>query len=116
MKVTLTLAAIAFASMSAVAQAQSTEVSGNFTIDVPYGDLNLSHRAGAEAMLNRIQAAAVRVCSGQPEVRETADMVRYRSCVKAAVRNAVFDLNATMVTQLLAGNFGAAREDYVSQR
>lgn len=116
MKVTLFLAALALASLPAVAQARPTGVSGAPTIDVPYGDLNLSRRAGAEVALSRIRAAATQVCGGQPENLDLTAFARYRSCVSAAVRNAVADLNAEMVTQLYAGNSRARRGTYVSQR
>jgi UrcA family protein len=112
MKVKLALAALAFSGLSAVASAQSVEVA---TIDVSYADLNLSSRAGAEAMLNRIQAAASRVCGGKPETRQMTDMARYRSCVSTAVRTAVSELNAAMVTQLY-GNPAALRETSITQR
>jgi UrcA family protein len=116
MKIQLILAALAFSSFAAVASAQTTEVSGLIKVDVPYGDLNLSHPAGATAMLNRIRSAAVYVCSGKPDRHELTDMARYRSCVSAAIRNAVAELNAAGVTQIYSGNTRTTRGTYVSQR
>ena len=83
---------------------------------MPYSDLNLSNRAGAEAMLNRIHSAAARACGGKPDTHQMGDMTRYRACVSEAVRNAVAELNAAMVTQLYAGNPETPRETSITQR
>ena len=90
MRLTLTLAAFAFAGLSAVAHAQPVRISGDIaSLDVPYADLNLSHPAGAETMLNRIKAAAARVCGGRPDGRERQAAVHYRTCVQSATQNAM---------------------------
>lgn len=70
---------------------------------VPYSDLNLASPAGAQAMLNRIKAAASRVCGGTPDNREIAQKQFYRGCVKVATDRAVAQLNAPMVTALHTG-------------
>ena len=113
MRLTLTLAALAFSGLTAVANAQSLDVS---TRQVSYADLNLSNRAGAEAMLNRIEAAAQQVCGGKPHNGEMQDMTRYRACVSAAEKKAVADLNAPMVTQLYAQRTGTSDDTTFSQR
>lgn len=104
MKTALTLAALAFASLSVAAHAQQVDVSKDVaTLDVPYADLNLSHPAGAQAMLNRIKAAASRVCGGKPDAREMQATAHYRTCVAAATQNAVAQLDDTRVTALYTG-------------
>ncbi|MCE9523184.1 MAG: UrcA family protein [Alphaproteobacteria bacterium] len=121
MRLTLTLAAFAFAGLSAVAHAQPVQISGDVaTLDVPYADLNLSHPAGAETMLNRIKAAAARVCGGKPDAREMHAAVHYRTCVQTATQSAVAQLNATRVTALYTGRANldqsSTQETSLSQR
>src|SRR5262245_7380596 len=95
----LILAAFAFSSASAITHAQTVDVGGVPAIEVFYGDLNLAHPAGAAAVMNRIRAAAARVCGGKPNMLEVRDQVRYRACVSTAVNNALADLNAAAVQQ-----------------
>ena len=116
MKATLTIAALAIASLSVGAQAQPIYVSSIPQIDVFYADLNLSSPAGAEVMLRRIRFAAASVCGGRPDGREIADATRFRACVAAAVSNAVAEVNAAMVSQFHAGSARGLRASYVSVR
>jgi UrcA family protein len=66
---------------------------------VNYADLNLSSRAGAEAMYRRLQAAAERVCP-ITGVAAHFDAIQQRSCMHRAIAEAVAQMNAPLVTQL----------------
>ncbi len=117
MKLTLALAALAFTSLSAIAQAQSADV---VKIEVSYADLNLSNAAGASTMLARIRAAATQACGGRPAMHDLRTASAYRSCVRTAVRNAVADLNAAQVSALYTARTGDdlrnSRETSITQR
>ena len=66
---------------------------------VPYGDLDLNKRAGAEAMLTRIKAGVDQVC-GEPGHRTLAQRQQYRTCSKQAMDSAVAQLGAPLVSAL----------------
>lgn len=96
--------ALALTRLTAIVPAQADIGSHNVPqIDVPYGDLNLSNAAGARVMLQRIKAAASRVCGGAPDLRFPVEVRRYRQCVRFAVDQAVAQLNRPMVTALHNG-------------
>lgn len=101
MKTTLFAAALAFTGLAAILPAHAD--SSIPQVRVAYGDLNLSHPAGAQTMLNRINEAASRVCGGIPHPRELMEKRFYRTCVRAATDNAVAQLNAPLVTALHTG-------------
>ena len=103
MRLTLTLAALAFASLSAIAQARPVDV---VKIEVSYADLNLSNPAGAAVMLRRIEAAASKACGGRPDTRDMNGRAHYRACVETAVKGALAELNAWRVTELHANRAG----------
>ena len=100
MRTTLIAAALVFAGFAALTQAQAGDVP---QIKVPYGDLNLSSPAGAQAMLNRIRFAASRVCGGKADNRDIPGTTFYRQCVRVAADNAVSQLDAPLVTALHTG-------------
>ena len=115
MKVAATIAALGLFGLSTAAFARAPDAFGAPRIEVSYADLNLRSPAGAEVMLNRIRWAAARVCE-RPDIREVNFMAIYRACESAAVRNAVAELNAAMVSQLYYGSRGAMRETAITQR
>jgi UrcA family protein len=89
----IALAAASIAALAQPALAQSpavvrevvTSPSGAETIRseyVTYGDLNLRHPEGAQALRSRIMAAAKRVCAPLPVYGENASP--YRACVQKA--------------------------------
>ena len=102
MKKSLFAVALAFMSLSAVAQADEyvTTQTNIAQIDVRYDDLNLSNRAGARTMLSRIEFAAVRVCGGKPDLREVAVVPLFKSCVRIATDDAIDQLGAPLVAKL----------------
>jgi UrcA family protein len=76
--------AIALSAASALAAGRN-----EVRVVVPYGDLNLAHPAGAQALLYRIDRAAGVVCGGVPDVRDVARLARHKSCKTAIVQDAV---------------------------
>ena len=83
------------------------EVLSNLGYQVSGSDLT------ASAATRRLQSCGVKVTIGHAaENVAKADAI----VVSTAVKNAVADLNAAMVTQLYAGNTAALRETSVTQR
>lgn len=83
---------------AAAAAAEETEVR---TARVSYAGLDLRTEAGGAEMLKRIRKAANRVCF-QFDTRAEA-LADERRCRRAAVDQAVSDLNAPVVTALHGG-------------
>jgi UrcA family protein len=70
---------------------------------VHYGDLNLGSQAGAKTMLQRINAAANKVCEPQADIGDLTGFGEWRKCVSTSIRNAVQSLDAPMVTAAYGG-------------
>jgi UrcA family protein len=86
------------AASGAVAQEASAP-----TIVVATAGLDLASPSGARAMLDRIQAAADRVCERpSPGVGQLEAWLDLRDCEQAAVSAAVAQLNAPLVSGLAA--------------
>jgi UrcA family protein len=100
MKCTLLAAVFAWASLSGLAFAQTRDELKIRSVQVHYGDLDLSRVDGAARMLHRIERAASRACGGRPDGRDRQDLGFYRMCVSAAADEAVANLNAPLVTAL----------------
>jgi UrcA family protein len=96
------LLAAASLSIAGAASAQSDATS----IHVSYADLNLRSDQGARSMLERIDDAAMRVCGGQPDIRQLAERDLFQKCKNQAVDRAVRDLDAPLVTAA-AGRTGS---------
>lgn len=103
MRITLIAAALAITGLTAIGPAHADDWSKVPQLDVPYGDLNLAHSAGAKTMLRRIKSAAPRVCGGKPAHYYFKAVVRFRQCVHTATDGAVAKLNAPLVTALHTG-------------
>ncbi len=56
---------------------------------VSYGDLDVSHPAGAQVLLYRLNRAAAKVCGTVPDNRDLARRALYDSCKRAAMNAAV---------------------------
>jgi UrcA family protein len=99
---TALIAAFALASLapSALAGTPSRIRGEQVSIAIPYGDLDLSTRAGAHAALKRIQAAALEICGGRPDPKQLALNVAYSACQSDVVSRGVEAFNAPMVTAL----------------
>jgi UrcA family protein len=70
---------------------------------VSYADLNLENRAGAEAMIGRIQRAAENVCGDRRGAMPLAFRVRLDRCVEDETRDALADLGHSGVSALYYG-------------
>lgn len=79
---------------------------------VPYADINLSHPAGAEVMLQRIEFAARRVCGGIPDIREIKERFYFKACVAEATDHAVDELGIPLVSSL---HFGSRTERFAAR-
>lgn len=69
-------------------------------VKVYYGDLNLQHKAGAETILKRLDAAAITACGGRVVAGPsyTESRVRFARCRTEAIRAAVTELNVPVVS------------------
>lgn len=96
----IVLAAGAALALTASAHAQDLQGQepGPMSLTVSYGDLDLTHDAGAQALYHRIRHAAERVCGGYPDSQVLALRSPYETCRKEAVERAVKSLHAPMVT------------------
>jgi UrcA family protein len=64
---------------------------------VSYADLDLSKRAGAEAMYQRLRMAAERVCPGAG-TRALPQIMQQKACVQRAIAEAVAEVSAPGLT------------------
>jgi UrcA family protein len=71
---------------------------------VPYGDLNLDSRAGADTMLRRINNASRFVCGDRTGPRPMQENGAVHSCVGESMDNAVADLAHPDVSNRYHGN------------
>lgn len=87
-------AAFAFAAMASTPAAAQER----FANPVSYADLNLDNRAGADAMLNRIESAARQGCQARSGRMTLIDRAVQRSCVAGSMDGAVTYLGHPVVT------------------
>ena len=59
------------------------------SVVVSYGDLDVSHSAGARALLYRLDRAATHICGVVPDSRDLGRATLHKSCKKAVVGAAV---------------------------
>ena len=71
---------------------------------VPYGDLNLDSRAGADTMLRRINNASRFVCGDRTGPRPMQENGSVHYCVHASTETAVNDLDNPNVSNRYYGN------------
>jgi len=62
------------------------------SVTVPYADLDIADPAGAEALSDRIDSAAEKVCS-RPDLRNLKAMVAFEECKAAAMADAMEQLS-----------------------
>jgi UrcA family protein len=100
--VLLTAVAAVFVAGSAVGAETSAVL---FHQEVSYSDLNLRSPAGTLALYRRIQAAAKSVCETR-NTRDLAEIPRARACLERAVKEAVFTVNNSALTQHYLADVG----------
>jgi UrcA family protein len=83
------------------------------SVTVNYADLDLSRDAGARVLLDRIELAASKACGGEPDNRRAfagafqPNVIEYLRCQKNAVRAAVADVNAPLLSWTFAQEEGS---------
>jgi len=105
----ITLGAIAALSLCATAPAFAQQNDAPSTTQlnervVPYGDLNLDSRAGADTMLRRINNASRFVCGDRTGSRPMQENGAVHGCVGESMDNAVADLGHPNVSNRYYGN------------
>jgi len=90
------ITAAVFVAFAASASAQSVST-GERQVTVSYGDLNVDHEAGAQILINRLRAAADRVCGGRPDIRILNQLGAYQTCVTQAMDRAVASIGHPVV-------------------
>ncbi len=99
-------AAAATLALLACAPAFAADVSPETRIVVSYADLDISRRAGAEALVVRLRQAAKQVCGEAPNISDLRSDVRYRACLKASMTRAIASVAQPVVTQAYENKFG----------
>lgn len=72
---------------------------------VSYGDLDVAHEQGAQALVERIRLAATRVCGGRPDNRDLGAWMRYHSCTHKAADDAVARVGSPLVSAVYGSPF-----------
>ena len=67
---------------------------------VSYADLNLSTKAGLEAMYSRLEEAAKDVCGEQPMLIELTRYKHYERCVDSTLASAVSSVRSASLAAL----------------
>ncbi len=70
---------------------------------VTYADLDLSREAGAQILIQRMRAAAAKVCGPAPDLRQMEMHRVYVACVNDTLQRSVASVNAPVVTSLYQG-------------
>lgn len=91
------IAAVA-ASLTIVAAPAMAE---DFSVAVPYGDLDVATPAGAQLLAQRVDAGADSACA-RPDMRNLKAMVDFNACKSAAVAGAQQQLAAADATPAVA--------------
>lgn len=74
------------------------------TYHVNYADLDLGHRAGADALFARIKSAARQVCEPvAPSAPFRFAQAREKSCMDKAIADAVADVRSPLLTDIYLG-------------
>jgi UrcA family protein len=82
---------------------------------VSYADLNLSSKAGAEAMYRRLQAAAVRVCPVSSFVA-LREVMEQKACVQQAIAGAVAQVNSPLLTRVHREKLGQSEATLLARK
>lgn len=80
---------------------------------VGFGELDLSKRAGADALYKRIRSAAATVCNVN-QSRESQRIARSRACFRSAVDGAVAQVNHPRLSALHQRTLGERGDVLVS--
>ena len=97
------ITAAAFVAFAAGAFAQPVSTGGQ-QVTVFYGDLNLDREPGPQILINRLRAAADRVCGGQPDLLNLERWGVYRTCMTQTMDRAVASVSHPVVTSAYQHN------------
>lgn len=90
-----------FIAVSSSAHAQPpNQPARNLQEVVTFQDLDLSREPGARVALNRLEAAASRVCGGWPDMHLLEQVARYHACTRNAMAGALAQLGSQRVNAL----------------
>ena len=96
----MTCTALTIGGLSTIARADSL-LDGRSVL-VHFEDLDTNNTRGAELLYNRIKLAAETVCSDLAPQRSLALSARFASCVRAALGDAIAQVNRPLVTEYAA--------------
>jgi UrcA family protein len=106
---TLGLAALAAGLATAFGATAATTPPGETrSVVVRYHASDLNSRAGAERLLKRVSGAAMRVCSDEDWMDFEFDSRDYHQCRKAAIADAVEQVNRPTLTAAYDRHFGGS--------
>jgi UrcA family protein len=94
-----TFVAIAFVAAAGFANAAESDRSAP-QMTVSYADLDLSHAAGAQILLQRLSMASEQVCGGTPDQRNLTMKSYYDACYGNAMRGAIAAVRSPLVAEL----------------
>jgi len=101
--VTLTAAILTITGIAALAHGQAS-------VDVPFGDLNLSQAQDARILAARLQSAATQVCQKTNAANLAADRISQlamEQCIDAAINLAMQRVESNLVNKVRANLVGA---------
>jgi UrcA family protein len=97
--ITSTLAVFALATtVGSVNAAEYSRAMPQMTVS--YADLDITHAAGAQILLQRINMAANSVCGGRPDVRDLKMQGYYGACFSEAMNGAIAAVQSPLVAEL----------------
>ena len=67
------------------------------TLNIPYGDLDLTNAAGAKTMMFRIRNASTDACGGLPYIREMRERRVFKICLRQTMAQAIDELRSPLV-------------------
>ena len=89
------------------------------SLKISYADLNVDSHAGAEALYQRIVAAASQLCPQyvlDSRGNELSDYAGAKACRQAAIADAVKSVRSPAFAAVLAGHTGHAPTDLTASR
>jgi UrcA family protein len=93
-------AGIAFLGLAGATTAAQPDAFKPLQMSVSYADLNIASAAGAKALYNRLQFAALRVCAPFDDGQHRIVNFQFRSCYRNALDSAVAKINQPTLTAM----------------
>ena len=99
----ISAAAALFFAIPASPAADADPLRPQVSVEVAYGDLDLSSSAGARTMINRLRSATRKICGDEPAPLQIAMILRYKSCFGTTMSQAVASLDHPVVSAIYTG-------------